>query len=63
MIVNVFVHGMDDPLARECCGLEEIKKYIIEIGWDRIDKITITDFRPIVKECLDGTKEIVCPDI
>lgn len=45
MLVNIFLHSIKFPLAREIKNIEELGFCIEEIGFSRVEKIIITDFR------------------
>lgn len=56
MLVSIFMHTMENQgIVREVGDCETLIKFAREIGWERIQRIVITDLRPI--EVLDGNKK------
>ena len=62
MIISIFIHTIENGISREVCNVNELRAFVNEVGWERIEKILITDFRPIMKTLPDGKKEVLCPD-
>lgn len=64
MLVSIFMHAMEDSgLTREVHTCEEILEFGRSVGWERIQRIVITDFRPIVKKHPDGKEETITPNL
>lgn len=62
MIVIIYINGITHPITKEVSSLDELKEELCFFGYQRVDKVTITDFRPLERQKPDGSTEHVKPD-
>ena len=49
-------------MTREVCTAAELIDFLSYTGWERIQRVVITDFREVVKIDKDGKETKICPD-